>query len=293
MAGVESVFRFPCLTPGKFNLPVSEQDKRAQIFHSSSAAVSRPQPDTDLSPSPAPGRCRGGPQDALLNVWITAWDGYQLLSDPLHLFDANIFHTYPRTLAYSELLLGNALLALPITAATGNPVLGYNVALLLSFVLSGFGTYLLVLQLTRSSVAGIVAGAIFAFSSYRMTNLAQAQILTTQWLPFALLSLYQLLRKPRLRHVITFVLFFCLQALSSFYYAVLLALTVCGMVVFRVRALDLGAGQTTDIHVNEQRPSRGPWPFIAALSVACGCLLCSYHPALCAALFPGAARAGL
>ena len=37
------------------------------------------------------------------------------------------------------------LLALPITAATGNPVLGYNVALFLSFVLSGFGTYLLVL----------------------------------------------------------------------------------------------------------------------------------------------------
>ena len=32
-----------------------------------------------------------------------------LLNDPLHLFDANIFHPYPRTLAYSELLLGNAI----------------------------------------------------------------------------------------------------------------------------------------------------------------------------------------
>jgi hypothetical protein len=127
-------------------------------------------------------------QDALLNVWITAWDGHQLLSDPLHLFDANIFHPYPRTLAYSELLLGNALLALPITAATGNPVLGYNVALLLSFFLSGFGTYLLVRKLTRSPGGGLVAGAIFAFSSYRMTNLAQAQLLTTQWMPFAPVS---------------------------------------------------------------------------------------------------------
>ncbi len=39
-------------------------------------------------------------QDALLNVWITAWDGHQLLGDPLHLFDANIFFPYPRTLAY-------------------------------------------------------------------------------------------------------------------------------------------------------------------------------------------------
>lgn len=171
-------------------------------------------------------------QDALLNVWITAWDGHQLLSDPLHLFDANIFHPYPRTLAYSELLLGNALLALPITAATGNPVLGYNVALLLSFFLSGFGTYLLVRKLTRSPGGGLVAGAIFAFSSYRMTNLAQAQLLTTQWMPFALLSLHQLLRHPRRRHVATFVLFFCLQALSSFYYAILLALAALGVVLW-------------------------------------------------------------
>ncbi len=173
-------------------------------------------------------------QDALLNVWITAWDGHQLLSDPLYLFDANIFYPYPRTLAYSELLLGNALLALPITLATGNPVLGYNVVLLLSFVLSGLGTYLLVLKLTRSPGAGLVAGTIFAFASYRLTNLAQAQLLTTQWLPLALLSLYGLLRRPCPRHVATFVLFTCLQALSSFYYAILLALAVLGWVLFEV-----------------------------------------------------------
>jgi hypothetical protein len=173
-------------------------------------------------------------QDALLNVWITAWDGHQLLNDPLGLFDANIFHPYPRTLAYSELLLGNGLLALPITAATGNPVLGYNVALLLSFVLSGLGAYLLVLWLTRSPGAGLVAGTIFAFSAYRMTNLAQAQLLTTQWMPFALLALLQLMRQPKARFVATFVLFFCLQALSSFYYAMLLAMAVAGLVIWRL-----------------------------------------------------------
>ena len=173
-------------------------------------------------------------QDALLNVWITAWDGHALLDDPLHLFDANIFHPYPRTLAYSELLLGNALLALPVTAITGNPVLGYNLALLLSFVLSGWGTYLLVLKLTRSPGAGVVAGIIFAFSSYRLTNLAQAQLLITQWLPFALLALHQLLRRPRLRHVATFVLFFWLQTLSSFYYGILLALMVFGYWILAV-----------------------------------------------------------
>lgn len=171
-------------------------------------------------------------QDALLNVWITAWEGHQLLVDPLHLFDANIFFPYPDTLAYSELLMGNALLALPLTVVSGNPVLGYNLALLLSFVLTGFGTYLLVRKLTRSHGAGIVAGIVFAFCSYRMTNLAQVQLLTTQWMPLALLSLLQLMHHRRPRHVISFVVFFCIQALSCFYYGFLLALAACGFVVW-------------------------------------------------------------
>jgi hypothetical protein len=171
-------------------------------------------------------------QDGLLNVWITAWDGHQLLTDPLHLFDANIFYPYPGTLAYSELLLGNALLALPITVVSGNPVLGYNLALFLSFVLSAFGTYLLVLNLIRSPGAGIVAGIIFAFCSYRMSNFAQVQLLVTQWMPLALLSLLYLMRRPRPRHVVTFVLFFTLQALSCFYYALLLGLAAAGLVVW-------------------------------------------------------------
>ena len=165
-------------------------------------------------------------QDALLNVWITAWDGHQLLTDPAHLFDANIFYPYPRTLAYSELLLGNAVLALPITAVSGNPVLGYNVALLLSFILSGLGTYLLVRKLTGHLGAGLVAGLIFAFSSYQMSNLAQAQLLATQWLPFTLLALHLLLRHPRPRYAAVFVLFFWLQMVTSFYYGIMLGLVV-------------------------------------------------------------------
>jgi hypothetical protein len=201
------------------------------------------------------------PQDALLNVWITAWDGHQLLSDPLHLFDANIFHPYPRTLAYSELLLGNGLLALPLTAVSGNPVLGYNLALLLSFVLSGFGTYLLALKLARSPGAGLVAGVIFAYSSYQMSNIAQAQLLTTQWLPLALLSLVNLMRRPRGRHVVLFVLFFCLQALSSFYYGLLLAIAVVSYVLWALAVRLLG----------DRQPAAAAWPVLGHLALAALC----------------------
>src|SRR5437868_6648010 len=47
-----------------------------------------------------------GHADAQLNMWILAWDAHALRTAPLHLFDANIFSPEPRTLAYSETLLG-------------------------------------------------------------------------------------------------------------------------------------------------------------------------------------------
>jgi hypothetical protein len=190
-------------------------------------------------------------QDALLNVWIMAWDGHAMFSDPSHLFDANIFYPYTRTLAYSELLLSNALLSWPITLLTGNPVLGYNLVLVLTFVLSGLGVYLLVRRWTGSGWGGVAAGIVFAFNAYKLSNLAQIQLLSLHWLPFALLFLDRFLDQVPssatsdwrlatedwglgtgigttlpLRDTGLFILFFVLQCLASFYYAVLAALAV-------------------------------------------------------------------
>ena len=118
-------------------------------------------------------------QDALLNVWIMAWDAHALLTDPLHLFDANIFVPFARTLAFSEINLSQALLAMPVTLASGNPVLGYNVALLLTFVLSGLGRLPAGRPAHRAAAwAGIAAGVVFAFNAYKLSNLAQIQLLS-------------------------------------------------------------------------------------------------------------------
>lgn len=170
-------------------------------------------------------------QDALLNVWIMAWDVHGLLTNPLDLFNANIFFPFNRTLAYSEINLSQALLAAPFTLASGNPVLGYNVALLLTFVLSGWGMFLLARRWTGSTAGAYAGGILFAFGAYKMSNLAQIQLVSLHWLPFALLGLDAILSPGasprRLRPwVIATAAFLALQALASFYYAVFMALTV-------------------------------------------------------------------
>ncbi len=159
--------------------------------------------------------------DPLLNAWILAWDAHALVTDPLNLFHANIFHPYPNTLAYSEHLLGIALPAASFFWATGNAVFVHNLAVLGSFVLSGLGAYLLACDLTRSRYAGWIAGFAYAFAGHRFTEISQLQNVTSQWLPFAFLYLSRFFRNEASatwRTAWLFGVFFSLQVLSNNYY---------------------------------------------------------------------------
>ena len=176
------------------------------------------------------------PGDPLLNTWILAWDVHQLLKDPLSLFEANIFYPHRSTLAYSEHLFASSLIALPVIAITGKPILGYNAVLLTSFVLAGFGMYCLVLYLTGSKFAGIVSGMIFAFCPYRFDHLSHLQLLTNHWMPFAFLYLHKFFDRKNYKDLLLFTLFFVLQCLSCGYYAVFLSVSIgCILVWFVFR----------------------------------------------------------
>jgi hypothetical protein len=175
--------------------------------------------------------------DPLLNAWVLAWDAHALLTDPLHLFDANLFYPLPNTLAYSEHLLAVAGLALPWQVLTGQPLVAYNWSLLISFGLAGLGMYLLVLRWTRRAGAAWLAGLAFAFAPYRLAAIAHLQLLSAQWLPFSLLALDWLLDgyaargTGRWKPAALLAIFTVLQMLTSWYLAVftLLVLAVYGL----------------------------------------------------------------
>lgn len=161
--------------------------------------------------------------DPLLNTWILAWNSHALLTEPLGLFDANIFYPLPKTLAYSEHLFSTALLALPLQLITAEPITAYNLSLLLSFPLAAFGMYLLTLRWTCSRAAAFIAGLIFGFAPYRFAAIAHLQLLTVQWLPFTMLFLDLLLaprRRPKLSFAAGLLLMLTLQVLASWYLAV-------------------------------------------------------------------------
>ena len=134
--------------------------------------------------------------DSLLNCWILSWDADHLLrflSGNMHalrgFWDANIFYPEPLTLAYSEHLFAQAVQMLPVYALTHNIILCYNLLFLSTFVLSGLGMFLFVREVTASPNAGFVAGLIYAFAPLRVPQFAHLQVISSQWMPFALYGL--------------------------------------------------------------------------------------------------------
>ena len=130
--------------------------------------------------------------DSLLNMWILGWGAEhvpRLLTGSIgwsDFWNANIFHPDPLALALSEHLFGQVLQILPIYWLTGNIILCYNLLFISTFALSGFGTYLLVRDLTGDKRAAFIAGLVYGFLPYRIASIPHLQVMSSQWMPFAL-----------------------------------------------------------------------------------------------------------
>src|SRR5688500_8331274 len=158
---------------------------------------------------------RNRENDALLNLWILSWATHALANAPADVFQANIFHPEPNTLAYSEHQLGLAPIFAAASAITGSRAAGFAVTYLLSFVLTGLATFALVRYWTGSTAAGLAAGLLFAFAPPRLAHHQHTQLLPIWWLPLTLLLVEQVLRRPTAGRAALAGLSFAMQWLSS------------------------------------------------------------------------------
>jgi hypothetical protein len=191
-------------------------------------------------------RIPNDPGDPFLNIWILWWNAHAVpFTD--RWWNAPIFVPMPGALALSEHLAGLGVITTPLQLGGASPVVAYNAAFILSYALSGFFTFLLVRRLTRSPAAALVAGMACACAPYRSTQLAHIQVLTSQWMPLALLAMHAYLDGGSRRWLVVFGAAWLLQALSNGYYLlffpvfILLWLVWFGLGPQRSRAVALAA----------------------------------------------------
>ena len=177
-------------------------------------------PDAAAAGNPAWGA------DARLIIWILSWDVHALLTQPLHFFDANIFHPARAMLTGSELLLGSVPLFAPIYLASGNPVLATNVAALATYPLAGLAMYVLARRLGLAPCAAGVAAVALPLGALRVPGEFHVLQYPNYALVLLLLALVAAGRHPHGARLWWLNGAMLLALLSSFYLAAMATIVV-------------------------------------------------------------------
>ncbi len=172
-----------------------------------------------------PDRYLRGYNDPYLFTWMLVWVARTLFSNPLHLFDTNIFYPYSNTLAFSEpLIVPAALVASPVLALSGNPILAYNVTLLFFQALCGWSAYYATRRITGSEAAGLLAGIVFCVSPFRTGYYNFLNIHLSFAVPLAFVAFVYFLEHQRSRYLLVALALLWMQAITIWYAGIPLAL---------------------------------------------------------------------
>jgi hypothetical protein len=158
------------------------------------------------------------PGDPYINAWVLDWDWYATFHHPSRLFQADIFYPAKDSLAFSENLYGIAVVLFPLRAAGASPLTAYNAAMLLGFMLCGYGAYLLAYEITGTGWGAVAAGIFYAFLPYRFTQASHVQYVWAGTLPLLLYALVRYARMPDWPHAVWFGAAFLWNGLSNIHF---------------------------------------------------------------------------
>jgi hypothetical protein len=169
----------------------------------------------------------GPPEDNMQDFWGTYYTAAAPRAGPY--FFTNLIRFPEGTpLYYHAIALPKVFVILLVTKAIGTDlptlVLLHNLALLVSFPLSGLGAYYLARHLTGSGIAGLVAGFVFAFNpAHIMHTLHHLPFSSMEFIPFFVLAYLHALQRRSSGWLAGAVVFYALSVLSHVYYAFYLA----------------------------------------------------------------------
>lgn len=170
--------------------------------------------------------------DPALNAWALNWVSRAFTSDLTNLLNGNVFYPNTGAIALSEHMASLAIFNLPIRVFTESPWVGYNLIIFTSYQLSTVGAYYFINEVTYSRLAAMWGGIFWGFLFFRVHHIGHLQILAYQWFPFIALFLLRTCRKPSPSNSLFLAAFFILQALTSWYLAVIAGIFV--LIIFAV-----------------------------------------------------------
>ena len=168
-----------------------------------------------------PGEVEG---DVPVYIWNLWWMKHALSMGISPLFSDYIFAPYGASLAFHAFVFLKAFIAIPLqwfcSAWTA-----YNLLILATFSLAGYGMFLLARHLTGDGRAAWVAGLVYAFSPYMLTRgTGHLNYLSGEWIPLYALCLIRLLQTRERRWAVGGGLCLLLTAYCEYYYLIYLTM---------------------------------------------------------------------
>lgn len=154
--------------------------------------------------------------DGLFITWSINRMAQNLPSLPGELLTGNIFYPHPYSHAYSDPFLTAGLIAQPFLKINPEPLIAFNINLLLGQILTLYFTYLFLVQLIKDRVTSFVLSLVFSFSLIHLHYIPHLHTFSIQLLPLAGFCLLKLGETKKAFWLYVWAGTFIFQALNSF-----------------------------------------------------------------------------
>lgn len=178
--------------------------------------------------------------------WIFYWDLWWVKKALTELFTNPFFTNYVNypggaSLNFHTLAFLDGVMAIPLQWLGMSLAGAYNTLVLLGFIFSAYGMWLLADYVVKNKWAAFIAGLIFGFSPFHFAHLnGQLNFVTIQWMPFYLLFMlkvadrWQVPLKQGWKNILIAAVFLALNALTEWTLAAFLGLLTVFYLLYRL-----------------------------------------------------------
>ncbi|MDW3217949.1 MAG: hypothetical protein R8F63_04985 [Acidimicrobiales bacterium] len=173
--------------------------------------------------------------DSMFLTWTLSWGARALRTDPFGVFDANIFHPEPQTLALSDPMLSLAPVFGLVEWLTGDSIVALNVLMFVLFVGALASAHALAMRLFGRGDVALVVAVVACCNSYVFGQQNHPQLQTFGFVSLCFLLLLRAIEHRRARDGVWLGLAVTAMTLANVYYGLFWVL--CALVVVAVLRL--------------------------------------------------------
>jgi hypothetical protein len=174
--------------------------------------------------------------DPLFNLYVLKWSAHQIQLGFPDFWNANLFYPTPGALTLSDHLLGPAAQLALFLWVVPNAIAGYNFLFYTAFVATALAVCWVCRRMGLSWPAALLAGWMYTFSPFRLSQMPHLQLLIAQWAPLTLWFWDRLLAERTARNAALFLSFYLLHVTGGCYLAYMIHVPLLAILVSRALA---------------------------------------------------------